>query len=131
MKDWQNSLYPRSDDKGVMGAYEEAALMDDNEATFGKRGSSASKKSVRGAARRSNFENWAAENGKGSAYKVFSKKHDAIMKRFLDESKKLRKELWARKISFWEYRKRKKELTQKTDKVSWKCYVDFLNGKLG
>lgn len=153
VKGWQNPLYPRSDGKGMKGAYEEAALIDDNEATFGGAGNPRDAGRVGnvgragnigkargtgwvGDARRkkeestqSKLEEWAMANQRAKSYKVYAKKNKEIMQRFRDESKRLRQMWRTREISMWEYRRRKKKLVRETDKANWQSYVDFLEGK--
>ena len=152
VKGWQNPLYPRSDGKGVKGAYEEAALMDDSKAMFGgvngRRVRGAGGASGAGGAGRakdagktggvgrksekltkSKLEEWAMANQRAKSYKVYAKKNKEIMQRFRDESKRLRRMWQTREISMWEYRRRKRKLMRETDKANWQSYVDFLEGK--
>lgn len=79
MKRGTNPLFPTSDGKGVKGAYEQAALMDDSDNTFGKT-------KVKPTDIEVDFE-FATDTNK--SYREFSDDHCKIMQNYKQDLKNL------------------------------------------
>lgn len=119
MKRGTNPLFPTSDGKGAKGAYEQAALIDDSDRTFGKP-----------KAKSSNIETdleFATNTNK--SYHEFSDDHRRIMQDYKQELKKLKRQKRAGEISSEKYREQKRALVKKTDAKNQAGFKRFLLGK--
>lgn len=119
MKRGTNPLFPTSDGKGVKGAYEQAALMDDSDNTFGKT-------KVKPTGIEADFE-FAADTNK--SYREFSDDHRRIIQDYKQELKKLKRQKRAGEISSEKYREQKRALVKKTDAKNRAEFKRFLLGK--
>ena len=119
MKRGTNPLYPASDGKGVKGAYETAALMDDSDKTFDRT-------TPKQAKSQADLDFIQDTN---ESYREFSKNHREIMGDYRQELKKLKQQKKTGEISADEFRKLKKALVKKTDAKNRAGFKAFLLGK--
>ena len=148
MKRGENPLYPESNGEGLIGAYEEAAFIDDTEEMFGKKkapAQAAKKISISNKKLASddfvivtNFSN-SADNSRNTefypslsarrqAYRRFSKEIDQQNKTSREKRKLLKEALKSGQISRRAYHKQKRALTRRTDRANWQCYLKFMKG---
>ena len=119
MKRGTNPLFPTSDGRGVKGAYEQAALMDDSDNTFGKT-------KVKPTGVEVDFE-FATDTNK--SYREFSDDHHEIMQNYKHELKKLKHQKKTGEISSDKFRELKRALVRKTDAKNRAGFKRFLLGK--
>lgn len=119
MKRGTNPLFPTSDGKGVKGAYEQAALMDDSDNTFDKT-------KVKPTGIEADLE-FATDTNK--SYHEFSNDHREIMRNYKRELKKLKQQKRAGEISSEKYHEQKRALVKKTDAKNRAGFKRFLLGK--
>ena len=119
MKRGTNPLFPTSDGKGVKGAYEQAALMDDSDNTFGKT-------KVKPTGVEVDFE-FATDTNK--SYREFSDDHREIIQNYKQELKKLKHQKKTGEISSDKFRELKRALVRKTDAKNRAGFKRFLLGK--
>ena len=148
MERGENPLYPKSNGEGLIGAYEEAAFIDDTEEKFGKEKApaQAAKKSSIGNKKMASDDPVAAVNCSNStgnsqntefypslsarrqAYYRFSKEIDQQNKTLREKRKLLKKALKSGQISRHTYRQQKRALAHQTDRADWRTYLKFLKG---
>ena len=119
MKRGTNPLFPTSDGKGVKGAYEQAALMDDSDNAFDKT-------KVKPTGIEADFE-FAADTNK--SYREFSDDHREIIQKYKQELKKLKHQKKTGEISSDKFRELKRALVRKTDAKNRAGFKRFLLGK--
>ena len=119
MKRGTNPLFPTSDGRGVKGAYEQAALMDDSDITFGK-------PTVKPTGVEVDFE-FATDTNK--SFREFSDDHREIIQNYKQELRKLKHQKKTGEISSDKFRELKRALVRKTDAKNRAGFKRFLLGK--
>ena len=148
MKRGENPLYPESNGEGLIGAYAEAAFIDDTKEMFSKKKTpvqAAKKSSISNKNLASNdsviVTNFSDSTGNSrntefyptlasryQAYRRFSKEISQQSKALKEKRKLLKKELKSGQISHHAYRKQKRALARHTDHANWQCYLKYLKG---
>ena len=122
MKRGLNPLYPKSDGKEIMGAYEEAAFMDDTAETF---------KKTRGKRQSSRIDREAdleAMESFRKAGRELSAEAKQTITEYRQRLKLLRKQKRAGEISRTQFHKLKRQLVKETDSKDWASWKKFWLG---
>lgn len=116
MKQGLNPLFPLSDGKGLKGAYEYAALIDDEKATYGAK------------QKRQINSHRKIQPAVGMSYKEFNGTYSKIMASYFVELKNLKQQKRAGEITRKEYKEARKILANGTNALLRGNLSDFALG---
>jgi len=110
-----NPLFPSSEGKGLQGAYEQAAFMDDTDATFDKK-----------PATTVSDPELIINTERKKSHRDFSNKKRELMKNYHKSLKILKQQKKGGEISGKQFRLKKKQLAKETNAKNWQNFKDFL-----
>lgn len=116
MKQGLNPLFPKSDGKGLKGAYEYAALIDDEATTYGTK------------QKRQINSHLKIQPAVGTTYKEFNGNYKEIMANYFAELKNLKRQKRAGEITGKEFRQARKILANGTNALLRGNLSDFALG---